>query len=41
MVEHITGRKVRGFVSGIDVGNDIAAELFYLEPQGSSNGSFA
>ena len=41
VVEHITGRKVRGFVSGIDVGNDIATELFYLEPQASSNSSFA
>jgi uncharacterized protein YbcI len=31
-VERITGRKVRGFVSGMDTHEDIAAELFYLEP---------
>jgi uncharacterized protein YbcI len=30
-VEEITGRKVRAFVSGMDVENDVAAELFYLE----------
>jgi uncharacterized protein YbcI len=32
-VEQITGRKVVGFISGNDVVRDIAAELFYLEPQ--------
>jgi uncharacterized protein YbcI len=32
-VERITGRKVRGFVSGMDTHEDIAAELFYLEPE--------
>jgi uncharacterized protein YbcI len=32
-VEEITGRKVRGFVSGMDAKNDIASELFYLEPR--------
>ena len=37
-VEQITGRKVRGFVSGIDTHQDIAAEVFYLEPPGSSSG---
>ena len=31
-VEQITGRKVRGFVSGVDVHHDIATEVFYLEP---------
>jgi uncharacterized protein YbcI len=31
-VEQITGRTVVGFISGNDVANDIAAELFYLEP---------
>jgi uncharacterized protein YbcI len=31
-VEEITGRKVRAFVSGMDVENDVATELFYLEP---------
>ena len=38
-VEQITGRKVRGFVSGIDVRQDIASELFYLEPQARPEGS--
>ncbi len=37
-IERITGRKVRAFVSGIDVRHDIAAELFYLEPEGESDG---
>ena len=32
-VEEITGRKVIGFVSGIDTEKDISSELFYLEPQ--------
>jgi uncharacterized protein YbcI len=31
-VEQITGRKVRAFVSGIDTKQDVACELFYLEP---------
>jgi uncharacterized protein YbcI len=31
-VERITGRTVRGFVSGIDVEQDISSEVFYLEP---------
>jgi uncharacterized protein YbcI len=31
-VERITGRTVRGFVSGIDVVTDISSEVFYLEP---------
>jgi uncharacterized protein YbcI len=35
-VEKVTGRKVRGFVSGMDVEQDISAEVFYLEP--ASNG---
>jgi uncharacterized protein YbcI len=33
VVEEALGRKVRGFVSGMDVNEDIAAEVFYLEPQ--------
>jgi uncharacterized protein YbcI len=32
-VEQLTGRSVRGFVSGIDTETDIASELFYLEPR--------
>ncbi|WP_445149616.1 Na-translocating system protein MpsC family protein [Baekduia sp. Peel2402] len=31
-IERITGRTVRGFVSGMDVAQDIASEVFYLEP---------
>jgi uncharacterized protein YbcI len=31
-IEKITGRKVRAFVSGMDTAQDVAAELFYLEP---------
>jgi uncharacterized protein YbcI len=33
-VEQITGRRVRAFVSGIDTRQDVACELFYLEPRG-------
>jgi uncharacterized protein YbcI len=32
-VERITGRKVRAFVSGIDTGQDVSSEVFYLEPR--------
>ncbi len=35
-VEEITGRKVWAFVSGIDVCEDVSAEVFYLEPQGDA-----
>jgi uncharacterized protein YbcI len=31
-VELVTGRTVRGFVSGVDISEDIASELFYLDP---------
>jgi uncharacterized protein YbcI len=34
IVEEITGRKVRAFVSGMDTKRDVASELFYLEPLG-------
>ena len=34
-IERITGRRVRGFISGIDTNADIACELFLLEPQSS------
>src|SRR5918992_599400 len=37
-VEQITGRKVRAFVSGVDVEHDLSSEVFYLEPSGSSDG---
>ena len=32
-VERITGRKVRAFVSGIDTGQDVSSEVFYLAPE--------
>jgi uncharacterized protein YbcI len=32
-VERITGRRVIGFMSDIDVHNDISCEVFTLEPQ--------
>ena len=35
-VERITGRRVRGFVSGTDTHQDISTEVFYLEPQATS-----
>jgi uncharacterized protein YbcI len=31
VIERVLGRKVRAFVSGMDTGKDVAAELFYLE----------
>lgn len=32
VIEGLTGRQVVGFVSGMDTGRDISAEIFYLEP---------
>jgi uncharacterized protein YbcI len=32
-VERLTGRRVRAFVSGMDTREDVAAEIFYLEPE--------
>jgi uncharacterized protein YbcI len=32
IVEEITGRKVRAFVSGTDTGHDVSSEVFYFEP---------
>jgi uncharacterized protein YbcI len=31
VIERVTGRKVRAFISGLDTNKDVAAELFYLE----------
>ena len=31
-VERITGRRVRGFISGTDTSEDLSCEVFYLEP---------
>jgi uncharacterized protein YbcI len=39
VIERITGRKVRGFVSGMDTRADIATELFYLTPVGDEHSS--
>jgi uncharacterized protein YbcI len=36
VVERITGRTVRAFVSGLDAGQDVACEIFYLEPEDDS-----
>jgi uncharacterized protein YbcI len=35
-VEQLTGRRVRGFLSGTDTHQDLSCEVFYLEPTGSS-----
>jgi uncharacterized protein YbcI len=32
VVERVTGRQVRAFISGIDTVQDVAVEVFYLEP---------
>jgi uncharacterized protein YbcI len=32
VIERLLGRKVRSFVSGLDVKTDLSTELFYLEP---------
>jgi uncharacterized protein YbcI len=32
-VEQITGRRVRGFLSGTDTYEDLSCEVFYLEPE--------
>jgi len=32
-VERVTGRRVRAFVSGMDVEQDVSSEVFYLEPR--------
>jgi uncharacterized protein YbcI len=37
VVERVLGRKVRAFISGLDAGNDVCAEIFYLE-RGDSPG---
>ena len=33
IVERLSGRRVRGFVSGMDTERDISTEVFYLEPR--------
>jgi uncharacterized protein YbcI len=34
VVQRVTGREVRAFISGIDTGQDVACEIFYLVPAG-------
>jgi uncharacterized protein YbcI len=31
VVEKVTGRRVRAFISGLDANEDVCAEIFYLE----------
>jgi uncharacterized protein YbcI len=33
VIEDLTGRKVRAFISGTDTGKDVSCEVFYLEPR--------
>lgn len=33
IVERVTGRKVRAFISGLDADADVCAEVFYLDPK--------
>jgi len=33
IVERVTGRTVRAFVSGMDTRHDVASEVFYLDPR--------
>lgn len=40
-IERITGRRVRGFISGIDTAADIASEMFLLEPEVATSSSQA
>jgi uncharacterized protein YbcI len=35
VIEELTGRHVIAFVSGMDTGRDVSAEVFYLEPVSS------
>lgn len=35
VVERLTGREVWAFVSGIDAGQDVSSEVFYLKPSSS------
>lgn len=33
VIERLTGRKVRAFISGMDTEEDVSIEVFYLEPR--------
>ena len=39
LIERLTHREVRGFVSGVDVERDLAAEIFYLVPRPEGDSS--
>jgi uncharacterized protein YbcI len=39
VIERVLGRKVRAFISGMDTGADVSAEIFYLEPRGETDGA--
>ena len=39
VVEELTGRRVRAFISGTDTGEDLSCEVFYLAPRGSVDGA--
>jgi hypothetical protein len=41
VVERVTGRKVRAFISGLDTAQDVAAEIFYLEAADGLRGDTA
>jgi uncharacterized protein YbcI len=34
VIERLTGRRVRAFVSGMDTRADVSTEIYYLEPEG-------
>lgn len=37
IIERLTGRKVRAFISGLDAGVDVCCEVFYLENGNTSS----
>jgi uncharacterized protein YbcI len=39
MVERVTGRTVRAFISGMDTHADVASEIFYFYPEGETGPS--
>jgi uncharacterized protein YbcI len=41
VIETVLNRKVRGFISGLDVHEDLSAEVFYLEPVEGADGDRA
>jgi uncharacterized protein YbcI len=36
-IERITGRRVKGFISGIDTNTDVACEMFVLAPEAETS----